>query len=73
MLKSVSNSKLFFVALGVTFALAGVRVYAGPAQTDLQSTNNHLANIARSLDRIQRDGIKIEQSYNNTFKVKLEK
>lgn len=73
MLKSVSNSKLFFIALGVTIALAGVRVYAGPAQTDLQSTNTHLANIARSLDRIQRDGIKIEQSYSNTFKVKVEK
>lgn len=74
MLKSVSNSKLFFVALGITIGLAGMRVYAGPAQ-DMQSTNQHLERIAKSLERMQRDGVQMEvkQSWGTKFKVELEK
>lgn len=75
MLKSISNSKLFFLALGVTIALCGVRVVAGPTQTtaDLRNIDRSLEKIAGSLDRIQRDGLKIEQVVGNRFRVEVAK
>ena len=75
MLKSVSNSKFFFVALGVTIALCGIRAFAGPSQ-DFQNTNAQLERIAKSLDKIQRDGIdiRISQKYSSdVFNVKVAK
>lgn len=75
MLKSISNSKLFFIALGITIGLCGVRVIAGPAQStaDLRNIDRSLEKIASSLDRIQRDGLKIEQVVGNRFRVEVAK
>ncbi len=75
MLKSISNSKLFFVALGITIGLCGMRVVAGPIQTssELRNVDRSLEKIASSLDRIQRDGLKIEQSSGNRFRVEVVK
>lgn len=61
MLKNISNSKLFFVALGITIGLCGMRVYAGPGQSDLSALKNQAEKIADSLDRIQRNGLEIKQ------------
>ena len=75
MLKSISNSKLFFVALGITIGLCGVRVIAGPTQSsyNLGNIERSLDKIATSLDRIQRDGVRIEQSSSNRFRVEVVK
>jgi len=63
MLKNISNSKLFFVALGITIGLCGMRVYAGPVQSS--ATDANVNRIANALEKIQKDGIEIRQgSYN---------
>ncbi|MBN9503509.1 MAG: hypothetical protein J0H02_17165 [Armatimonadetes bacterium] len=76
MLKSLSNSKLFFVALGVTVALIGVRVSAAPPEPRLDSLERSVEKIADSLERIQLDGIdvKVSQKWStDEFKVKVVK
>lgn len=75
MLKAISNSKLFFIALGITIGLCGVKVVAGPAQNgvNLGNIERSLDRIAISLDRIQRDGLRIEQASGNKFKVEVVK
>lgn len=75
MLKAISNSRMFFVALGVTIGLCGVKVVAGPPQSasDLRGIERSLDKIATSLDRIHRDGLRIEQSSSNRFRVEVVK
>lgn len=74
MLKALSNSKLFFLALGITVALVGTRLSAAPskeAQTDLERS---VQKIAESLEKIQRDGIEVKVSQKwgaEEFKVKV--
>jgi hypothetical protein len=72
MLKNISNSKLFFVALGITIGLCGMRVYAGPGQDDLSALKNQAEKIADSLDRIQRNGLEIKQGSVNRLHVTVD-
>jgi hypothetical protein len=74
MFKSIANSKLFFVALGITVALVGVRASANPTDRE-DSVERSAARIADSLEKIQRDGIKVEmsQKWGEEFKVKVAK
>ncbi len=60
MLKAVSNSKLFFVALGVTLALVGARLSAAPSDPRVDDLNRSVERIADSLEKIQRDGIEVK-------------
>lgn len=76
MFKTLSNSKLFFVAFGVAIALVGVRVSAAPAEPRLDSLERSVEKIADSLERIQRDGldVKVSQKWStDEFKVKVVK
>lgn len=60
MLKTLANSKLFFIALGITVALCGMQAFAGPPQFN-SNDGATLGRIANSLDKIQRDGIKLNR------------
>lgn len=77
MLKTTLPSKFLFVAFGVSIALAGVRVYAGPSQSsgDIDKLNRNLDRIATSLERLQRDGMDMEvkQAFGTKFKVEIDK
>jgi hypothetical protein len=75
MLKSVANSKLFFVALGMTVALVGARVSADPSEK-ADSVERSAERIADALEKLQRDGldIKVGQKWgSDEFKVKVVK
>ncbi|MCC7229083.1 MAG: hypothetical protein IT203_01730 [Fimbriimonadaceae bacterium] len=77
MLKTTFLSKFLFVAIGVFVALAGVRVYAGPPQSngDIEKLNRNLDRIATSLERLQREGMDMEvkQAFGTKFKVEIAK
>jgi hypothetical protein len=78
MLKSIANSKLFFVALGVTVALVGTRISADPlvSRERVDTIERSAERIADSLEKIQRDGvdIKVSQKWaSDEFKVKVVK
>lgn len=74
MLKSVANSKLFFVALGMTVALVGARISADPSDP-ADSVERSAERIANALEKLQRDGIPVtmSQKWGEEFKVKLAK
>ncbi len=75
MLKSLASSKLFFVALGVTVALVGVRASANPTD-HADSVERSAERIADALEKLQRDGLEVRISQkwsSDEFKVKLVK
>lgn len=74
MLKSLANSKFFFLALGVVIALCGVKLSAAPSDTKVD-TEYEIRRIADAVERIQRDGLKVKASneFADEFKVKVVK
>lgn len=73
MFKTIANSKLFFVALGVTVALVGARISAAPSET-ADSVERSAERIADALEKLQRDGleVKVSQKWGSSdFKVKV--
>jgi hypothetical protein len=73
-IKSIANSKLFFVALGVTIALCGARISAGPGRPSNPADHN-VARIASALEMIQQQGLdlNVRQKPGTKFIVEVSK
>jgi len=74
MLKALSNSKLFFLALGATVAIVGVRASAAPSDPRVDDLNKSVERIADTLEKLQRDGLDVNVSQkwgSDDFRVKV--